>query len=127
MFVAHSNQNQMRYLVFFSCVMLYFTTTNAQKSSYKVGLIGFYNLENLFDTIKNPAINDVDFLPDGPYHNTGKVYTDKLNKLADVLSQIGTDISPDGLSLIGNAEVENDTVLRDLINQPQLKNRNYQI
>ena len=103
------------------------TTVNAQKTSYKVGLIGFYNLENLFDTINDPEKNDEEFLPDGSYHYTGEVYIDKLGHLADVLSKIGTDLSPDGLSIIGNCEIENENVLRDLVNHPLLKNRNYQI
>ena len=103
------------------------TIVNAQKASYKVGLIGFYNLENLFDTINDPAINDEEFLPDGSYHYTGKVYLDKLDHLADVLSKIGTDLTPDGLSMIGNAEIENENVLIDLVNHPLIKNRNYKI
>ncbi len=108
-------------------ISLLFTITivNAQKASYKVGLIGFYNLENLFDTINDPTINDEEFLPDGSYHYTGKVYLDKLDHLADVLSKIGTDLTPDGLSMFGDAEIENETVLIDLVNHPLLKNRNY--
>ena len=35
--------------------VLGFTSLNAQeKQAYKVGLVGFYNLENLFDTIDDP-------------------------------------------------------------------------
>ena len=34
-------------------------------NDYKVASIGFYNLENLFDTIDSPTTNDVDFLPNG--------------------------------------------------------------
>jgi predicted extracellular nuclease len=99
----------------------------AQKATYKVGLIGFYNLENLFDTINDPNVNDEEFLPGGTKNYTGKIYLDKLNHLASVLSKIGTDLSPDGLSIIGNAEVENEGVLKDLVNEPLLKSRNYQI
>ncbi len=112
-------------VVFFILIVSCFA--NAQKTSYKVGLVGFYNLENLFDTINDPDKNDEDFLPDGSYHYTGKVYLDKLDHLAEVLSQIGTDITPDGLSIIGHAEIENESVLRDLYNHPLLKNRNYKI
>ena len=31
-------------------------------ADYKVASIGFYNLENLFDTLDSPTTNDVDFL-----------------------------------------------------------------
>jgi hypothetical protein len=100
-------------------------SANAQKTSYKVGLVGFYNLENFFDTINDPNINDEDFLPNGPYHYTSEVYKDKVGHLAEVISQIGTDITPDGLSMLGDAEIENENVLNDLINHPLLKSRNY--
>ena len=115
----------MRHTLILISFLFTVTFVNAQKASYKVGLIGFYNLENLFDTINDPAINDEEFLPDGSYHYTGKVYLDKLDNLADVISKIGTDISPDGLSMIGHAEIENKSVLIDLFNHPLLKSRNY--
>lgn len=98
----------------------------AQEKNYKIGLIGFYNVENLFDTIDG-SNKDEEFLPDGANHYTGIVYKDKLKKLADVISQIGTDVSPDGLSIMGCAEVENSSVMLDLLNEPKIKNRNYQI
>ncbi|HKR05211.1 MAG TPA: hypothetical protein VJY62_11320 [Bacteroidia bacterium] len=98
----------------------------SQQKNYKIGVIGFYNLENLFDTIDQPN-NDEEFLPNGANHNTAEVYLDKLGKLSTVISQIGTDITADGLSLMGCAEVENEGVLKDLVSNPKLKNRNYKI
>lgn len=115
----------MRHTLILISLLFTITIANAQKASYKVGLIGFYNLENLFDTINDPAINDEEFLPNGSYHYTSEVYLDKVGHLADVLSKIGTDLTPDGLSMFGDAEVENENVLNDLINHPLLKNRNY--
>jgi hypothetical protein len=97
----------------------------AQKASYKVALIGFYNLENLYDTTDNPAVNDEEFLPNSLRQYNTSIYTDKLDRLSDVISQMGTDISPDGLALLGVAEIENDTVLRDLANTERLKKRNW--
>ncbi len=98
-----------------------------EKKNYKVGVIGFYNLENLFDTINQPDVNDDEFTPGGTNRYTAKVYLDKLDKLSDVLSQIGTDVSPDGFSVLGCAEIENKSVLEDLCNHPKLKGRHYQI
>lgn len=37
----------------------------SQKQQYRVGIVGFYNLENLFDTDNDPNINDEEFTPDG--------------------------------------------------------------
>lgn len=98
----------------------------AQKK-YKVSLIGFYNLENLYDTVNNPLVNDEEFLPSSVRNYNTSIYLDKLSRLSSVISQMGTEINPDGLALLGVAEVENDTVLNDLINTAALKNRNLKI
>ncbi|MFT3680407.1 MAG: endonuclease/exonuclease/phosphatase [Ferruginibacter sp.] len=87
-------------------------------------VIGFYNLENLYDTINDPTKNDEDFTPEGLYGYNSRIYWDKLGRLSTVLSQIGTEISPDGAAIIGVAEIENDTVLTDLVKQKELKDRN---
>ncbi len=97
---------------------------SGQEKKYKVTCVGFYNLENLFDTLDGPNM-DEEFLPGGANRYTGKVFFDKLHKLATVISQIGTDDSPDGLALMGCAEVENATVLKELISQPELETRHY--
>jgi len=96
-------------------------------SQVEVAAVGFYNLENLFDTIQDLEINDEDFLPDGKLHYNSFIYNDKLKHLSNVISQISTDITPDGLALLGVAEVENKSVLIDLVKQEKLKSRNYKI
>ena len=53
----------------------------------------------------------------GPRNYNGAIYLDKLNKLATVISEMGTEINPDGPAILGVAEVENDTVLNDLVHQ----------
>ncbi len=118
----------MRYIFcFFSWVLLVVCgNAMAQEKQYQVGLVGFYNLENLFDTINQPDVNDEEFTPSGTNLYTPQVYLDKLSKLEEVIHQIGTDISPDGLALFGVAEIENESVLRDLSRQPKLRDRNYQ-
>ncbi len=97
----------------------------SQKTDYKVAVIGFYNLENFYDTINNPIVDDEEFLPHGPKNYNSKVYWDKVNKLATVISQIGTEVNKDGPAILGVAEIENDTVLNDLVNHPLIKDRNY--
>lgn len=114
-------------ILFAALCIVILSSAGAQKTNYKVGLIGFYNLENFYDTIDDPKTNDAEYLPGGTKRYTGEVYLDKVGNLAKVLSQIGTDLSPDGLSIIGHAEIENENVLHDLVNHPLLKSRNYQI
>jgi hypothetical protein len=98
----------------------------AQKNQYRIAIAAFYNCENLFDTVHNPAVKDEEFLPNGDKKYTAAVYLDKLTHLATVISQIGTDVNPDGIAFLGVAEIENDTVLSNLVHHPLLKNRNYQ-
>ncbi len=97
----------------------------AQKSNYRVSLIGFYNLENLYDTVNNPIVDDEEFLPNSARQYNTHIYMDKLDRLSDVISQMGTEITPDGLALLGVAEIENDTVLTDLIRTPKLIKRKW--
>ncbi len=124
---SHIMKKSYSLLVALFVLILHYQEVSAQQKQYSVGVVGFYNLENLFDTINQPDVNDEEFTPEGTNLYTGKVYLDKLSKLEEVLSQIGTDITPDGLSVFGVAEIENESVLKDLANQPKLKSRSYQI
>ncbi len=110
---------------FFALIIVLISVSGsyAQKSNYHASLIGFYNLENLYDTINNPIVDDEEFLPNSERHYNTRIFLDKIGKLSSVIAQIGTDINPDGLSLLGVAEIENDTVLNALISHPNLKNR----
>lgn len=110
-----------------SLLVLFFTTLLHAQQQYKVAVVAFYNLENFYDTVNNPIVNDDDFTPTGAKNYNSKIYRDKVQHLATVLSQMGTDINPDGPAIIGVAEIENDTVLNDLIHHPLLRSRNYQI
>jgi len=114
-------------IILSSCFLFLSILVSAQKTNYKVSLIGFYNLENFYDTINDPKVSDEEFLPEGTKHYTGEVYLDKINHLTEVLSQIGTDKTPDGLAMFGCAEIENEAVLQDLAHQPSLIRRNYQV
>lgn len=113
----------------FTLLVLIVLSSNlfAQPQKYKASLIGFYNLENLFDTVDNPNINDEEFLPGSERQYNSRIYWDKLGRLSDAISQIGTDINPDGLALLGVSEIENDTVLNDLISMDKLKDRKWKI
>lgn len=97
----------------------------AQTKQYRSAVLAFYNLENLFDTIDNTLINDEEFLPGGIRNYTTRIYQDKLGKLATVIAQIGAEFNPDGPALLGVAEIENDTVLSDLVRQPLIAGRRY--
>ena len=72
-------------------------------------------------------MDDAEFLPDAPTQwNTGR-YRRKLAHEAHVLGEMGTDIFPDGLVCFGVSEVENLSVVQDLVNTPPLDKRHYRI
>ena len=84
-------------------------------------VIGFYNLENLFDTIDSPDTNDSEYLPEGRVHWGTMKYLNKLDRMAYALSKF-----PKELAVLGVSEVENINVLEDLVKQPAIKDRNLQ-
>ena len=112
-----------------------FTVLKAQKlnpdKNYEVTCVGFYNLENLFDTIVDPDTNKIlqeDFTPKSGKQWNSKKYHSKLNNMADVIGRIGVSKSvPDGAAVLGVCEIENKLVLDDLVAHEKLKNKNYQI
>lgn len=97
------------------------------QKEFNVACIAFYNLENLFDTIDSPDTDDVEFTPQGPNLYNSAVYFDKLNKLSKVISEIGKEYTTDGPALLGVSEIENRSVLEDLVQQPAIASRGYKI
>lgn len=90
----------------------------AQNRPLNAYVIGFYNIENLFDTIDDPNKNDAQFLPQGDYSWGTLKYTNKLEKIAYAISQM-----PKNLAILGVSEVENINVLEDLVKEPTISNR----
>lgn len=113
-------------LILFLSILIGSQISNAQ-DKYVSGIIGFYNFENLYDTIDQDHVQDEEFTPTGTKRYTGEVYRDKLTKLDRVVSEIGTDLNPDGVAILGVAEIENKSVLRDFSSQEKVKSRNYKI
>ncbi|MCB0824073.1 MAG: endonuclease/exonuclease/phosphatase family protein [Bacteroidales bacterium] len=90
--------------------------------------MGFYNLENLFDTINNKELFlSEEFTPESEKQWTSQRYHEKLNHMAEVISKIGTDVTPDGVALLGVSEIENRGVLEDLVKESSIADRDYQI
>ncbi len=83
--------------------------------------VAFYNVENLFDTKDHPDKIDEEFTPDSKKKWTEDRYIKKLNGIYKVLSGIeGEGNVP---AIIGLCEVENKTVLKDLIRQTSINER----
>ncbi len=87
--------------------------------------IAFYNIENLFDLENDPSTNDDDFLPTSVKRWTPKRYENKLRKLGSVISKIGKENTQTAPVIVGLAEVENKTVLSDLVRSKDLIDKSY--
>lgn len=81
-----------------------------------------YNVENLFDTINNPDKEDDEFTPVSKKNWNTDRYTKKINDLAFVIKSINKNELPEIVSLI---EVENKTVVKDLLSTKHLKEGGY--
>ena len=96
------------------------------KVTGKSYVIGFYNLENLFDTYHDEGHNDYGYLPDGGNEWTEAKYAKKLQNMAKVIDEMHKD---NGVwhAVLGVSEVENRHVLEDLVTEPAIAAANYQI
>lgn len=108
------------------CLALLSLSTVAQQKK-EVYPIAFYNVENLFDTKRDPNIQDEDFTPSGRNNWTEDKYNKKLNNLAYVINLLGKETVPTGAVIVGIAEVENRKVIEDLITTGDLAKRKFQI
>lgn len=77
-------------------------------------LCGFYNMDNLYDTLDDAASNDADFTPEGAYRWTTERYAAKISAMGRVISDLSEGFAPD---ILGMCEVENRMVMEDLLRQ----------
>jgi endonuclease/exonuclease/phosphatase family metal-dependent hydrolase len=84
----------------------------------------FLNTENFFDTRNDSLTSDEEFTPEGRMHWTFQRYLDKQNKVYKTIVAAGGWRPPD---VIGLCEVENKSVLTDLLNHTPLSRFPYRI
>lgn len=113
------------FLLFFTGCFPYHATCQGKKDNTIT--IGFYNLENLYDTIDDPTTDDQEFTPSGSGKWDSKRYKVKLDHLAEAIYQIGSESVTGGPVIVGLAEVENKQVVEDLISTPPLRSMAYKV
>lgn len=94
---------------------------------YNMYGVMFYNLENLFDTINTNGTYDLEFSPKGARQWNSQKYWSKQHNIAHAISQMATQHTPQGPAIIGVSEVENKSVLQDLVRQAEIKDWHLQI
>jgi predicted extracellular nuclease len=113
------------FLLLAASMLLCFQACSQNQDSSRQ-IIGFYNVENLFDTVHDEGKNDYEYLPDGANEWTEDKYAVKLKNLAQVIDEMHKE---NGMwhTVLGLAEVENRRVVEDLVKEPAIAEANYQI
>jgi len=94
------------------------------KTSRQPFNVMFYNVENLYDTVNDPKINDDEFTPSGKVPWTSVRLEAKIKNIGQVITDIKKPAMPD---LIGFAEIENKQVLEMLTSSTALSKLKYSI
>ncbi len=107
-------------------VLLILAPYSAFAGGKKSYIVGFYNLENLFDTVHDEGKNDYQYLPDGSNEWTEVKYQKKLKNMARVIRAM-KDENKVWHAVLGVSEIENRHVLEDLVAEPAIADANFQI
>ena len=99
------------------------TSVVAQDKPY---MVAFWNFENLFDIYNDPETHDDEFTPEGIKKWNETKYQKKLSNLERVIFDMAA-INKDYPVVLGVSEIENRSVLEDLVSQPKLKGAKYRI
>ncbi|MBC8320351.1 MAG: endonuclease/exonuclease/phosphatase family protein [Bacteroidetes bacterium] len=106
-------------LVTLALIIILASCTKKNTNSFT---FAFYNVENLFDTIDDLNISDEGYLPNSKVAWNTERYNLKLNNMSKVMKSIDPAGFP---ALFGICEVENISVVEDLINHPNLAGAGY--
>jgi len=101
-----------------------FSCSSVKKSLRQEYTVVSYNVENLFDTVDDPKIPDEEFLPDSEKKWDSEKYQKKLADLAQVISEVNPNEMPE---VVGLVEVENRTVIEDLVKTGKLNGQDYTV
>lgn len=100
------------------------TSKTKPKAAKQPFVAMFYNIENLFDTVDDPKVNDDEFTPAGKVPWTEDRLNTKIKQIGQVMNDIASPAMPD---LVGFAEVENTLVLEMLTSSTSLSKNKYNI
>ena len=101
--------------------MLYSTKIHSQCIS-----VGFYNCENLYDTIDDKHVMDQPFTPKGEKKYSEGVYKAKIKHTAYIIHQLHHLNEKTTLAFMGLAEIENKNVLQDITHDSSLQDLHLQ-
>lgn len=107
--------------MFLAAAGLVFSATGARPGDPPADrVVLFYNVENLFDTVNDPGVDDGEYTPRGMRRWDTARYRGKLDRMAGVIAEAGG-----GAVLVGLAEVENAGVVAGLAGATPLREWDY--
>ena len=109
--------------IFFLAGILFSTLVFSQKTNENSIRIGFWNVENFFDTKKDSIKNDNDFTPEGKNRWTQKRFNEKKSNLCKAIVALGEWEPP---AILGFCEVENANALQELCKNTPLAKFKYE-
>lgn len=118
-----NNLTLIKLIVLYITLHLFFGCVNTNglvddgKTHYR---FAFYNVENLFDTLDAPVKLDEEFTPTSEKEWTTERYYTKLNRIRRVINTLDNPIA------MGLCEVENEQVLKDLVNPKSFAKNPYE-
>ena len=115
------------YILGILIVVISINSIAQEKRNFKIHTIAFYNVENLFDTINDVNKNDEASPIMEIKFNRSEIYNKKVTNMASVIADIGADLVKKSPSIVGLCEVENRSVIEDLLKDKNLKDKNYEI
>jgi len=106
----------MKYTSFFMCLIILVFISSVGRTQEKLDtlLVAFYNLENLFDTVDDSAINDEEWLPESEKQWTEEKLNKKMFNLSRVIRSMNDNKGPD---ILGVCESENEAVFTEMVNK----------
>ena len=105
----------MKLTIITSYLLLTFIGVSTFSCSQTNRTIAFYNVENLFDTKDDPTKDDQEFLPEAEREWNIERYNEKLKHINEVFNLFDAPL------LIGVCEIENEQVVRDVVNFGSMK------
>ena len=109
--------------IFFVAGIFFSTLVFSQKTNENSIRIGFWNVENFFDTKKDTIKNDEDFTPEGKNRWTQKRFNEKKSNLCKAIVALGEWEPP---AILGFCEVENANALQELCKNTPLAKFKYE-
>lgn len=114
----------MKKTIFLIAILCMALDMSAEEKAAECYVLGFYNMDNFFDPYHDEGKDDLDFTVDGKFRWDEGMYQMKVHNMARVIAAMAQNVKQYP-ALLGVCEVENKTVLGDVLGDPQIMDAGY--